>query len=377
MTATARPLWGSVTGITAACVVGVGGLVAVATTWGVGAASLLVATPNVLLVACGAIIVLRADERRIGWLLLLPGALFPYVYAMEPAVTRGDAPPWIAALMALGPLVILPLLGLVLLYPSGRPVSRGAGVVGLVGVAVVVAMAAHGLYQVVAGRPTQDGDVVEDQLLLAVLVVFVAALVLQVRAYPRRPRRQQLQVKWFLVGVLGQLLYVPDAVLELTDLQFLVLDAVATSLFPVTVLVAILRFRLYEIDRILSRTVAYALVVGLLGVVYLAGLAAVTTVLPSSDTLGVALSTFAAVTLFAPVRRAVLGAVDRRFNRSRYEAARVVDDFGRTVQRETDVDLVHERLAATVRETMQPERVLLLAVTPEGGLAPAARAGDA
>jgi hypothetical protein len=118
--------------------------------------------------------------------------------------------------------------------------------------------------------------------------------------------------------------------------------------------IAITRHGLFEIDRIISRTVTYAIVITLLGLVYVGGLAGLTTMLDTDSPLAVAASTLAAAALFTPLRRRVQTAVDHRFNRSRYDAERVIDRFSEGLRDEVDPERVVEGWVSVVNETMKP-----------------------
>jgi hypothetical protein len=123
---------------------------------------------------------------------------------------------------------------------------------------------------------------------------------------------------------------------------------------PVSIAVAITRYRLYEIDRIVSRTVTYTLVIALLVVVYLAGISVLTIVLPSDSPLAVAGSTLAAAALFNPVRKRVQAWVDRRFNRSRYDTQQIMDGFTDSLRDEVDGGEMVRGWLGVVSQTMQP-----------------------
>jgi hypothetical protein len=132
---------------------------------------------------------------------------------------------------------------------------------------------------------------------------------------------------------------------------------VLTIGIPVTIGIAITRYRLYEIDRIISRTVGYVIVIVLLGAVYFAAIAASTAILPSDSPLAVAASTLAVAALFNPLRRRVQSWVDRRFNRSRYDAEHVMDQFAGTLRDEVDQDRIVDGWVGIVTRTMAPTGV--------------------
>lgn len=126
---------------------------------------------------------------------------------------------------------------------------------------------------------------------------------------------------------------------------------------PVAVGVAVLRYRLYEVDRIISRTVGYAVVVGVLGGVYAVGAVWLPAQVTSSSPVFVAGATLAVAALFNPLRRKVLHWVDRRFYRSRYDAERVADEFSGRLRNQTDVMLLSTDWLSVVATTMQPSSI--------------------
>ena len=131
---------------------------------------------------------------------------------------------------------------------------------------------------------------------------------------------------------------------------------------PVTMGVAILKYRLYDIDRILSRTLAYAIVTGLLVGIYAGLVLLATEVLGVHGTVAVAGATLAAAALFAPVRRRVQHAVDRRFNRARYDADQTVAAFAARLQDAVDLDTVRADLAGVVQAALEPAHLTIWTV---------------
>jgi hypothetical protein len=121
--------------------------------------------------------------------------------------------------------------------------------------------------------------------------------------------------------------------------------------------VAVLKYRLYDIDRIISRTVAYAIVTGLLAGVYAGVVLLATQVLSFSSPVAVAVSTLAAAALFNPVRSRVQHAVDRRFNRARYDADQAVSAFADRLKDAVDLDSVRDDLAGVVQRSLEPSHV--------------------
>jgi hypothetical protein len=148
---------------------------------------------------------------------------------------------------------------------------------------------------------------------------------------------------------------------------------VAVLTVPAAVGVAILRYRLYEIDRLVSRSVSYAIVTGLLVGVYVGVIALTTGLLPFSSSLGVALSTLAVAALFNPVRHRIQAGVDRRFNRARYDATRIVEAYSSRVQETVEFDAVCADLIDVVVRTVQPATAFLWLAPGENKPQPTAR----
>lgn len=197
---------------------------------------------------------------------------------------------------------------------------------------------------------------------LLVLLMIGLSLAALVARYRRADRVQRLQLKWFLFAGSG---FVASILVEVVysvggsepPTWVGILSGIALLGIPIAATLAILRYRLYEIDRIISRTLSYVLVVGALGLVVLASIAILAAFLPSDDPLVVAVSTLAAAALFNPVRRRVQAAVDHRFNRSRYDVQRVVGSFTAKLQDQVDPDEVVDGWLEVVEDTMQPSAV--------------------
>jgi hypothetical protein len=126
---------------------------------------------------------------------------------------------------------------------------------------------------------------------------------------------------------------------------------------PVSIGVAVLKYRLFDIDRIISRTLAYAIVTGLLVGVYAGLVLLATGVFKFHSTVAVAAATLAAAALFSPVRRRVQLRVDRRFNRARYDADQMVAGFAARLKDTVDLDSVRDDLASVVHQALEPAHV--------------------
>ena len=129
---------------------------------------------------------------------------------------------------------------------------------------------------------------------------------------------------------------------------------VFTTGIPAGIIMAITRARLYEIDRVISRTVSYFLLIGVLVSVYALGVLGVGALLPDDSDLLVAGSTLAVAALFGPLRTRIRHIVDRRFNRSRYDAAQVIETFGARLRDEVDLPRLADDLRRVVHESFQP-----------------------
>jgi hypothetical protein len=132
---------------------------------------------------------------------------------------------------------------------------------------------------------------------------------------------------------------------------------VGTFSLPVCITLAILKYRLYDIDRLISRTLSYTLVTGILVGVYAGVVSFATRVLPFRTPVAVAASTLAVAALFNPLRRRVQHVIDRRFNRARYDADRTVAAFPARLKDEVDLDSIRDDLAGAVHQTLEPAHV--------------------
>jgi hypothetical protein len=252
-----------------------------------------------------------------------------------------------------------------LVFPDGRlpsPRWRWAAWLAGAGVAVMtLGMAASTLGDPVRIALSEEEPgglpgLVLDVSVIAAAASFLAALVSLAQRWRRARGNEREQLKW--VAFAAGLALVANIVLQIFQLPGLGL--VGVVLVPVGAAVAILRYRLYDIDRIISRTLGYGLLTALLGLVYVAGVFVFGRLLnpggkPSG--LAVAASTLAVAALFQPARRRVQAAVDRRFNRARYDAARTVAAFSARLRDQIDLDTLSTELLAVVDQTMEPTQV--------------------
>jgi len=186
-------------------------------------------------------------------------------------------------------------------------------------------------------------------------VGWLSALCRQVISWRRSTGERRQQLKWLMSGAAIAGLFIGLSIASNASLWEVLMLGVAA--LPVSIGIGILKYRLYEIDRIISRTLAYAIVTGLLVGVYAGLVLLATRVLPVSSPVGVAGSTLVAVALFTPLRRRVQRVVDRRFNRARYDADRTVEAFAARLQDSVDLGAVHADLVEVVNRSLQPAHV--------------------
>jgi hypothetical protein len=291
------------------------------------------------------------------------------------------------------------LIGIALVFPSGRMPQGPWRAVGRVVVAVslvlVVLLAAGPIINVTLPTYPSGVDVpnpyalpifAESSILVGLTIpmwitlfiatgVVGASLVARFRASSGMERLQYRWLAWALVlvgiGSLVWALLTSVLVLDLGLLPALVV-AVTYPAIPIAVVVAVLRYRLYEIDRLVSRTlgwgIATAAVVAMF-VVAVLGLQAALTHVTQGETLAVAASTLLAFAAFQPVRARVQGMVDRRFDRPRLEAERQLAEYGERLQHEVDLRSLTRDVEATVDATLRPSRAGLW-IRPAGGRIP-------
>jgi hypothetical protein len=214
---------------------------------------------------------------------------------------------------------------------------------------------------------------VANQVALAVTTLaVVAAAGSLVWRFRRAQGTERLQLRWValaavLVALAGVVVLAGLALglLDITQLSWTLGLCLAT--LPLATGAAVLRYRLYDIDRIISRTLAYGLLTLVLGGGYAAVALVLGQLLGRDSSLAVAGATLAVAALFQPARRRVQQAVDRRFNRRRHDAARIIEGFGARLRDEVDLDTLTAEVLAVADQTMQPTRSWLwLRPAPQG-----------
>jgi hypothetical protein len=336
----------------------------------------------------GWIVASRRPDNRIGWVFLVIGlSLSIEVVAADYAqfgllVSPGSLPfadimSWVA-LWAWAPGFILLVTLSLLLFPDGHPPSprwrpvvlASFVVMGLLTVPIAIAawpyrgLAALDLEASMAASADRAVAVamgIQGLGILASPFVAIASFGGIVVRFRHADQIERQQLRWFGVAAVAVIPFVLSAEFVTPPLIVGFLTSVLIApLIPAAAAVAILRYRLYDLDRIVSRTIAYATVTGILVVVFAGGILVFQELLaPITGKSGVAVaaSTLVAAALFQPLRRKVQNRVDHRFNRARYDAERTVTAFGRRLRDEVDLTTVVVDLDTTVRAAIAPDRV--------------------
>jgi hypothetical protein len=344
---------------------------------------LLWPAPFLAMAIVGAVVAVRRPENLTGWLLIGSGLLMVLnasanAYAQYSVAGRPlpgtDLMAWLAfwTWMPASGFVALVLMT----FPTGHSLSRRWRWVTRASVAVVAVVPIAALFTFPARGPAMlDADSpasVPGGVLLAPLATGVLPLLLPIGfvalvvRFVRSRGTERLQMKWFvfgtsilaLAGIVPFLLRTEDPMGHPVGLGSVF---VGMSAIPVTAGIAILRYRLYDIDRIISRTFSYAIVSAILG-----GTFALIVLLPpvllggdSAPDYVIAVATLVVAALFRPLRRRVQDAVDHRFNRRRYDAEHTIEAFTTRLRAQTDIDELEVELRDLVAGTMHPSHVSL------------------
>jgi len=272
-------------------------------------------------------------------------------------------------------LVFLPLL-----FPNGHLLTRRWRIVGwLAAVLAFLSMLAGWLSLANVelfgkGIPADFWSSLSDNFNLLVLPLTIAALVSLVLRFIRAKERQRQQIKWLTYGTAIMAVLIIGSILILNDpnspIYTLIFDF-AIMLLPLSIGISILRNQLYDIDRLINRTLVYGILTILLALVYFGlvfGLQALVHLFTgqiSQSPIVVVASTLAIFVLFQPLRHRIQRIIDRRFYRSKYDAAKIIANFSSTLREEVDLNTLSEHLVAVVQETMQPAHVSLWLRKPE------------
>jgi hypothetical protein len=360
--------------------------------------SLATAAAYLSMVLTGAVLAIRRPRNAVGWLLLVCGFCFTaWIFAGEYAnrAVLLDWPlpgyrflDWLYPVFSLvGPLLIgfwVPML-----FPDGRLLGGrwrwlawAMGAMMAFGIGVSLLTDSDEEFGRALPNPTAIGGAAEELLETtnaAATLVLVAFLVLGIASVLVRFRRsigvERQQMKWFLAAVgvvllamVGMAVFFALGMQALSNASYFAFNIVI-GLVPIAIGIAVLRYRLYEIDRLISRTIGWALVTGLLAGAFgllVLGSSAVLEPLTGGNTLAVAGSTLVVALSFAPLRARVQRAVDRRFDRSRYDGERTLAAFGERLRDEVDLPTIRADVLATVETSVRPSRVGLWLRSPGG-----------
>jgi hypothetical protein len=360
---------------------------------GLPAADLLIILVLLCTVTVGALVASRQPSNAIGWIFCVVGLTqnlgsFAGSYATVALSTR-PAPLPGGALMAwvdnwtLGPSLYSVLILLFLLFPAGKPLTPRwwplVWVTIATGILLLLAdMFSPGRFirdftqvENPLGVPIFEGsqEFIENPILLCQIALLILSVISLVLRFRRSKGDERQQIKWFAMGgvfvgavfAAGPLLWATPGV---GDLLWPILFALALASIPITVCIAILKYRLYEIDIIIRRTLIYGALTAILALLYFGSVIALESLLrpftgQGHNDLVVVASTLLIVILFTPLRARIQRFIDRRFYRRKYDAARTLEAFSATLRDEVDLDTLAGRLVEVVDETMQPAHVWL------------------
>jgi MFS family permease len=346
------------------------------------------ATVVVPVIVVGVLLAARRPRNPIGWILLAIlvigfNPLSQYA-VLDYRMHHGTLPfGWVAVVFGSDWPMLLVLIAILLwVFPDGRlPPGRwrrvsaalvAAGLlVGLVGLAPgIVDVAGHDVHLEASGNlsaPSSAWEIAGFMTIIAVLASWLGWLVVQVPRYRYSSGERRQQLKWLYSGATAflallclSLFVVPLALGDspgsgppvLGDLFNL-----GIAVLPVCIGVAVLKYRLFAIDRVISRVISYAIITVVLAGVFAGLVLLATDVLPFKTPVAVAAATLAAAALFNPLRRRVQRAVDRRFNRTRYNAEAVVAAFTAGLRQTVDLDTVQGDLVGAVHQAFEPAHV--------------------
>src|SRR5215203_1832917 len=343
----------------------------------------LAGVPLLVYATIGAFVVSRRPKNAVGWILCGMGFIFEvlavagayanYTKFAHPLSLPGgkvllSLDPW-----SVGPYLMLATVLLLLVFPDGKlPTFVTPDHVPVKWMWRAVAfMAICGTALLSLWWPTWPGGAVEVLGRfggLSLLMSFVASVFSVFVRWRSAEGRERQQIKWFAYGaavLMGSFFFLQGAGEQLSEWTIFVLIVSSLMLIPVTVGIAIMRYRLYDIDFLINRTIVYGLLTTTLLLVYLSGVAATQAILQTFTgqaelpQLAIVVSTLVIAALFNPLRRRIQSFIDRRFYRRKYDARKTLEAFSAKLRHETDLGSLSEDLTNVVGDTMQPAHVSL------------------
>ena len=331
----------------------------------------------------GAIIASHRPENPYGWLWLgfgfglaiqqLAEPYTAYTLVVEPGSLV--APRIISRVLELGgPLALIFAPFLFLLFPTGRLPSRRWRPLGWIGALSGVALLAINM---VVTRPDEAGGTIAIIVIVVVSILFATiglSVLSPVIRYRRASGLERQQLKWFALAAVWAGAYIVGILLGLDRLLgealWTLLDAATNTTLYVAVGIAILRYRLYDIDVLINRTLVYGSLTATLVALYFGSIIVLqrlfVVLTGEKSTFAVVASTLVIAALFNPLRRRIQGFIDRRFYRRKYDARKTLEAFSAKLRDETDLEAVSDDLVGVVAETMQPSHVSLW-LRPDAG----------
>jgi hypothetical protein len=291
----------------------------------------------------------------------------------------------------LGPSLYSVLILIFMLFPTGKPLTRRWQPLVWVTIATGVLLLMADMFspgpfirdftqvENPLGVPILKGgrEFIESPVLFCQIVLLILSVTSLILRFRRSRGDERQQIKWFAMGgvFVGAVFAVAPllwATPGLGDLLWPILFALALASIPITMGIAILKYRLYEIDIIIRRTLIYGVLTAILALLYFGSVIALETLLrpftgQGHNDLVVVASTLLIVILFTPLRARIQRFIDRRFYRRRYDATKTLEAFSATLRDEVDLDTLASRLLDVVDETMQPAHVSVWLSLPNEG----------
>jgi hypothetical protein len=363
---------------------------------------LLLFVPFLAFPVVGALIASRRPRNPIGWICLAAGLFWMLIVLEDSISDAGPNPVWIDALIQWLWVPPVGLLGIymILLFPDGKLPSRrwrplawfSGAVMVLASVALTIAPGQLEGHPGVRNPFGLEGYPMVAQVLPGVIallpICILASAVSLFWRYRHSGGEVRQQIKWvafaasfvgvmYLSAVVIGLFFAPEASWGSEDVSLLgdiLLDAVLLSYagVPIAVGFAVLKYRLYDIDVVINRTLVYGSLTALLALVYFAGVATTQAIFRAltgqeqQPQLAIVVSTLVIAALFMPLRRRIQAFIDRCFYRRKYDARKTLEAFSAKLRDETDLEALNSELVGVVRETLQPTHVSLWLRSSDG-----------